>query len=147
MYDLLKASEGLIGHTTGIVNVNVEFRMVVFRPFKGEIILGKISSSSIEGIKVRLDFFDDIFVPGHLLFDGSRFDHTEQVWVWESDGTNYYFDKNESVLFRVEAEEWNDQSPLSPPGIEPDISMTRKSTYSIEDRLFGGQIDAERYMM
>ena len=71
MYDLLKASEGLIGHGTGIVNVNgplpgstprccrskadpnypVEFRLVVFRPFKGEVILGKISSSSLQGIK------------------------------------------------------------------------------------------------
>jgi DNA-directed RNA polymerase III subunit RPC8 len=61
--------------------------MVVFRPFKGEILLGKISSASQHGIKstlqpysqclvsdnitVRLDFFDDIFVPPHLLFEGS----------------------------------------------------------------------------
>lgn len=70
---------------------------MVFRPFKGEVILGKISSSSAYGIKsklsrlgyvlvfrlgdlisnlfceiVRLDFFDDIFVPGNLLFAGSR---------------------------------------------------------------------------
>ncbi|KAI9819545.1 MAG: DNA-directed RNA polymerase III subunit rpc25 [Pycnora praestabilis] len=72
LYDLLKASEGLIGHGTGIVNVNVEFRLVVFRPFKGEIILGKISSASEYGIKIRLDFFDDIFIPPHLLFEGSE---------------------------------------------------------------------------
>ena len=77
MFDILKTSDGLIGHGTGIVNVNgkqtspfqnskliiqnlasnvhlVEFRLIVFRPFKGEIILGKISSSSEYGIKSTL---------------------------------------------------------------------------------------------
>lgn len=29
----------------------VKFRMIVFRPFKGEIMLGKISSSTDKGIK------------------------------------------------------------------------------------------------
>ena len=85
--------------------MTVEFRIIVFRPFKGEIILGKISSSSEQGIKsqhcpvafpflllakhvhpfvlfppwlssratiVRLDFFNDIFIPGDLLFPESR---------------------------------------------------------------------------
>ncbi len=77
--------------------------MVVFRPFKGEVMLAKISSSSSDGIKcasdiiylppffhfkkltsllsisllliqrkVRLDFFNDIFIPGDLLFPGSE---------------------------------------------------------------------------
>ncbi|KAI5283717.1 DNA-directed RNA polymerase III subunit rpc25 [Ascosphaera acerosa] len=47
MYDLLESSDGLIGHGTGLVNVNVKFRMVVFRPFKGEIIIGKITGRYI----------------------------------------------------------------------------------------------------
>lgn len=68
-YDLLESSDGLIGHGTGLVNVNgkspcysasvatftdfapVKFRMIVFRPFKGEIMLGKISSGTENGIK------------------------------------------------------------------------------------------------
>lgn len=68
-YDLLESSDGLIGHGTGLVNVNgmslccstsvmvvtdfapVKFRMIVFRPFKGEIMLGKISSGTEHGIK------------------------------------------------------------------------------------------------
>lgn len=75
-YDLLESSDGLIGHGTGLVNVNgawnmgspnislfmredysdiiaglVKFRMIVFRPFKGEIILGKITSATEQGIK------------------------------------------------------------------------------------------------
>ena len=68
VYDVLSASDGLIGHGTGIVNVNgvpkksglqcpyikrflVEFRLIVFRPFKGEIVLGQISSASEYGMK------------------------------------------------------------------------------------------------
>ena len=66
-YDLLKSSQGLIGHdNTGTVNVNgkmnsrfalslltlaVVFRLVVFRPFRSEIICGKISSATSEGMK------------------------------------------------------------------------------------------------
>lgn len=69
-YDLLESSDGLIGHGTGLVNVNgrplkrwvsspelradsliVKFRMIVFRPFKGEIMLGKIASATEKGIK------------------------------------------------------------------------------------------------
>ena len=43
----------------------------MFRPFKGEIIMGRISSSGEWGIKIRLDFFEDIRVPPHMLFEGS----------------------------------------------------------------------------
>lgn len=92
LYDLLWSSEGLIGHGTGLVNVNgmiadtsfrllsdlaadthaVEFRMVVFRPFKGEVMLGKIRSSTPAGINLRTDFFDDIFVPYEELPQGAE---------------------------------------------------------------------------
>ena len=115
LWDILWTSEGLIGHGTGLVNVNgkchktirnpqsigmcfnpnciVEFRMVVFRPFKGEVIVGRIASQSPEGINrsslqrlisttlrklinlttytVETDFFHDIFIAGSELPDGS----------------------------------------------------------------------------
>lgn len=75
LYDLLWASEGLIGHGTGLVNVNgmssflgcwkplltysrvvVEFRLVVFRPFKGEVMLGRIRNSTPIGINGKERF-------------------------------------------------------------------------------------------
>ncbi|KAH0545075.1 hypothetical protein FGG08_000846 [Glutinoglossum americanum] len=107
MWDLYKSSDALIGHGTGIVHVNV-----------------------------RLDFFDDIFVPPHLLFEGSYFDHTEQTWVWQSDSELFYFDKNETVRFRVENEHWNDQSPTAQ-AAERDVDGAlvvgeRRSPYGIE---------------
>ncbi|KAM0458791.1 hypothetical protein ACHAPV_005780 [Trichoderma viride] len=72
LYDVLWTSEGLIGHGTGLVNVNVEFRMIVFRPFKGEVMLGRIRSSTPSGIHLRTDFFDDIFVPYEELPQGAE---------------------------------------------------------------------------
>lgn len=43
--------------------VKVKFRLVMFRPFVGEVLEGKVRSSSEEGIHVSLGFFDDILVP------------------------------------------------------------------------------------
>lgn len=111
MWDLLSATEGLIGHRTGLVNVNIEFRIAVFRPFRGEIIYGRIKSSSPEGIIIDLDFTSEVFIPYQNLFENSSFNQAESVWVWNSDGTELFLDKGEPVLFRVEQEEWIDQRP------------------------------------
>jgi len=131
LYDILKASDGLIGHGTGIVNVNVEFRLIVFRPFKGEIILGRISSASEYGMRIRLDFFDDISVPPNLMFPGSFFNRSEQCWVWNNEGQEYFYDKYEWVRFRVEQEHWHDQSPVAPTDRDPASASERKSPYSL----------------
>ncbi|KAI1847353.1 hypothetical protein JX265_005588 [Neoarthrinium moseri] len=113
MYDLLWSSEGLIGHGTGLVNVNVEFRLIVFRPFKGEALFGRISSATPEGLNIRTEFFEEIFVPFKELPDGCEFDHNQQTWTWVVDGAPMYYDKNESVRLQVIDEVWHDQRPES----------------------------------
>ncbi|KAJ5825749.1 hypothetical protein N7474_002887 [Penicillium riverlandense] len=143
-YDLLESSDGLIGHGTGLVNVNVKFRMIVFRPFRGEIMLGKIAGATDRGIKsanpcrhvveidtnnqtVGVEFFNDIIVPPELLLDGTRL----CVWIWRNDdGTDFYFDVGEVVRFRVESEEWHDQIPNAPE-LDDSAPMERKPAYSI----------------
>ncbi|KAK2758609.1 DNA-directed RNA polymerase III subunit rpc25 [Arachnomyces sp. PD_36] len=130
-YDLLESSDGLIGHGTGLVNVNVKFRMIVFRPFKGEIIIGKITSGTEHGIKIGVEFYNDILVPGDLLFEGARFDYTDQLWTWQNDqGMSYFFDIGETVRFRVETENWHDQIPNAPDQADFAVSE-RKPPYSI----------------
>jgi len=114
LYDVLEVSEGLIGHGNGSANVHVKFRLVVFRPFKGEILTGRISSSTPAGIKVRLDFFEDILIPGHLLFDDCVFDIKENVWIWHNEGVPLYMDKGEVIRFKVENEKFTDQTPVNP---------------------------------
>ena len=133
LYDILNTSEGLIGHGTGIVNVNVDFRMIVFRPFKGEILTGKIANSSDMGIRIQMDFFDDIFVPAPaMIFEPSTFNDTEEAWVWESTpDSQLFFDKNEAVKFRVEAETWTDLSPEKLPAPGEEVEIYRRSPYEI----------------
>jgi len=130
-YDLLESSDGLIGHGTGLVNVNVKFRLIVFRPFKGEILLGKIASATENGIKIGLEFFNDILVPPDFLLQGARFDFADHVWIWDNEGSTFYFDVGEVVRFRVEAEEWHDQIPNAPDQLEPAAVSERRPPYSI----------------
>ncbi|KAK4189710.1 RNA polymerase III subunit Rpc25-domain-containing protein [Podospora australis] len=118
LWDILFATEGLIGEGDGMANVNVEFRMVVFRPYKDEIIIARIGKQTAQGIQLRTDFFEDIWVPDYELPDGSEFLPNENdgqgLWVWEEDETKLYFDMNEIVRLRVLFEEWNDQAPTKP---------------------------------
>lgn len=109
----------------------VEFRLIVFRPFKGEVMTGRISSSSQHGINVRTDFFDEIFIPSTYLFEGSSFDVKENVWIWNNDGNEFYMDKNELIRFRIEEEAFEDQLPI-PPHLQDDrMEVERKPPYRI----------------
>lgn len=131
LFDILRVSEGQIGHGSGSAHVNVEFRLIVFRPFKGEVLTGRISSSSPHGINVRTDFFDEIFIPHAYLFEGSTFDVKENVWIWNNDGNEFFMDKNETIRFRVEEEAFEDQLPI-PPHLQDDrMEVERKPPYKI----------------
>ncbi|CZT45627.1 related to RPC25-DNA-direcred RNA polymerase III, 25 KD subunit [Rhynchosporium secalis] len=123
LYDLLSSSEGLIGRGTGLVNVNVEFRLIVFRPFKHEVIIGRISSANTEGIRVRLPFFEEIFIPRHALPEGSDFS-PEQVYEWRTEDNTLFFDNHEPVRLRIEDEVWKDQNPIGPREKEEPNSLT-----------------------
>jgi len=118
-HSLISASEGLIGHGNGIVNVNVDFRMIVFRPHKGEILRGTITHSNVKGIFLSMDFFEDIVVSPKLMFENTSWDKDDtgtETFIWRADdgegGSNeFYFDQAEKCLFRVEDESWVDLSP------------------------------------
>ena len=49
--------------------MTVEFRMMVFRPFKGEVITGIVHKCTPKGIYVTTQFFENIFVPSGMLFE------------------------------------------------------------------------------
>jgi DNA-directed RNA polymerase III subunit RPC8 len=120
-HSLVGSSEGLIGHGSGLVNVNVDFRMIVYRPFKGEILRATITHSHPgAGVYLSQDFFEDIVVPPEVLFENTMFEKDEQgieAFIWRTRNAEsgledeYYFDKAEAVLFRVEDEQWRDASP------------------------------------
>ena len=56
----------------------------------------------------------------------------EDAWVWKTDeGVELFFDRGETVRFRVEAETWNDLAPQSRPGEARDADDFAKSPYTI----------------
>lgn len=86
--------------------------MMVLRPFRGEILQGRIKSANDQGMVIDLDFTYEVFVPHANLYDPSEYDEQEKAWIWHPEGgEEFFFDKGETVLLRVEREEWFDQKP------------------------------------
>jgi len=45
----------------------------------------------------------------------STFRDNSYIWIWTTeDGIEFFFDKDEAVRFRVEAEVWHDLTPQKP---------------------------------
>ena len=132
LHSIQAMSEGQIGKGTGgggIVNVNIDFSMVVFRPFRGEIIPGVISSANPkDGVWLSMDFLDDLLAPPQLLFEGTSWDRDDfgtEAFVWHpSADDEYFFDRAEICLFRVEDETWCDLSPKTQ-GQEPTFEQKK----------------------
>lgn len=115
LWDILLVDDSFIIPGDGASHTNVTFRFVVFRPFMDEVLVGKISSCSKDGVHVSLGFFDDILIPGESLQQPARFDEREQVWIWEyvtEDGQHdLHMDVGESVRFKVTDEQFVDTTP------------------------------------
>lgn len=77
------------------------FRMIVFRPFLGEILLGTIYSCHAEGLRVTLGFFDDIIIPAHFLPQPCEFNPKTSMWTWKYEGNDFEIECNDTVRFKV----------------------------------------------
>ncbi|KAL6312699.1 hypothetical protein AAG906_008886 [Vitis piasezkii] len=66
----------------------VEFRLVMFRPFVGEIITAKLKESDANGLRLSLGFFDDIYIPVHLMPNPCHCEpnpekKSQVIWIWD----------------------------------------------------------------
>ena len=126
VHDILDSSEGRIRWGDGCLYYTVVFRLVVFRPFANEVLVGRISSSSSDSIRVTMGFFDDIYIPPHLLPSPSAFDYQEQAWFWLLDPASeahvadpllsapeerMYLDVGEIIRFAIESDTFYDLEP------------------------------------
>ncbi|OBT50672.1 hypothetical protein VE04_08269 [Pseudogymnoascus sp. 24MN13] len=115
LYDLLSSSEGLIGHGTGLVNVNVEFRLVVFRPFREKSSTAASpppppkESTCAPPSSLTFSSPPPLFPPARVFI--YRHPHIPDLM---------HFDTYEMARFRIEEEEWIDQTPEKP---ESDTAM------------------------
>ncbi len=82
-YDFVEIGDPYVYPGEGSALQQVKFRLVVFRPFVGEILVGKVASSTKDDIKLSLGFFDEISVPSSLLQSPSTFNPTTGLWTWK----------------------------------------------------------------
>lgn len=91
----------------------------MFRPFVGEIVVGKVVSCREDGIKgyshlspwliffaVSMEFFDDISIPTHLLQAPSEYRPKQKQWIWkfsedESNPIEFAIQAGDKIRFRI----------------------------------------------
>ncbi|XP_077526821.1 RNA polymerase III subunit H [Haemaphysalis longicornis] len=136
LFDITRIEDSKILPGDGSFHTTVQFRYVVFRPFMDEVLVGKIRSSSQEGVFVSMGFFDDILITPDGLQHPSRFDEAEQLWVWqyECEGGKHdmFMDLGEQIRFRVVGETFVDTTPAGPEtAAEAPETEERRAPYSL----------------
>lgn len=106
VYDIRSIDGGFIYPSEGASTYTVKFRLVVFRPFVGEVITARLKESNAEGLRLSLGFFDDIYVPAPLMPVPSRSEtdpeNKSQVkWIWKFDEQDYPIDNVDEIRFQV----------------------------------------------
>mmetsp|Transcript_8658 Transcript_8658/g.14927 ORF Transcript_8658/g.14927 Transcript_8658/m.14927 type:complete len:213 (-) Transcript_8658:614-1252(-) len=112
LYDIQGIEGGFIYPNDGAAFFKVRFRLVVFRPFRGEVLIGRLKSCSREGVQISLGFFDDVYVPEHALQDDSFFSEVEKLWVWKWEGNDMFMDLNQPIRIKVHSVRFH--SPPTP---------------------------------
>ncbi|KAL7722233.1 DNA-directed RNA polymerase III subunit RPC8 [Entamoeba marina] len=101
LYDIEKIHDGVIQIGTGDVYYDVAFNYVVFKPFQGEVIEGKVLRSLSSGIQVTLGFTDSVFIDQCYFPYGCDFDEEEQLWYWGYGESKLFMHVDAAIKFRV----------------------------------------------
>lgn len=159
VHDVLSAGVGKVRWGDGKLYYHTQFRLVVFRPAIGEVLVGRISHVDPYGIKVSLGFFDDILIPAAFIPTPRAYDHSESAWFWAPtaavdeaaddaldpalEGNNEmaaldvpkeeraYLGRGEILRFRVEAEEFPEDEPGAPKSQQEGEPPERQAPYII----------------
>ena len=135
VWDILMVDDPYVYQGEAHAFVKVQFRLIVFRPVVGEVMVGKIRSSNPDGICISIDFFEDIFVPKTCMQPGTDFDVGEQTWCWHFQESKLFMDKDEVIRFRILSESFVEQAPL-----QKDALMKREDPSAVQSE---PQVQAE----
>lgn len=117
-WDWIEIGEDSLQILSGDSSTQCSFRVVVFAPFEGEAVFGRISGACKNGIFMELGFFDAIVLPKEQLPKPSVFDEQERAWIWKPsfDGVEQtmYMDVTNEHVFRVREILYDDQSKIPP---------------------------------
>jgi DNA-directed RNA polymerase subunit E'/Rpb7 len=121
-------AEPIIYPGDGGAFTSVSFRLLVFRPFPGEILTGRVRScDSVSGIRVSLEFFDDCYIPPALMKPEYTFDEEKGTWAWlysagggaeghaagEAEAQRLEIRRGDAVRFVVQTAQFNSEQDLS----------------------------------
>jgi len=85
-YDFLDVQDAYVYPAEGSCHQVVRFRLIVYRPFVGEVLQGEVAHSDADGIRVSMGFFEDILVPARSLRQPASFNPTKAQWTWHYHG-------------------------------------------------------------
>ena len=113
-YDITEIGDGKLPPGDGASHFDVHVTLLVWRPIDGEVIEGQICDCTPRGIRVSLQFFDDIWVEPKHMFQGCKFfpargDNTA-YWKFVQDGQDmddedegFFFDNGIKIRVKFES--------------------------------------------
>ncbi len=103
----------------GGTHSEVTFRLVVFRPLIHEVLVGRVAScDKVQGIRVHMYFFKDVYIPTHLLQPNTVFDEEEKLFVWKFQEYELYMDIDKEIRFRVQSIYFHLEEERGPPNVK-----------------------------
>ncbi|KAL6338619.1 hypothetical protein AAG906_021334 [Vitis piasezkii] len=108
VYDIRSIDGGFVFPGDGASTYTVEFRLVMFRPFVGEIITAKLKESDANGLRLSLGFFDDIYIPVHLMPNPCHCEpnpekKSQVIWIWDYQEQKFPIDGIDEIRFQVQS--------------------------------------------
>lgn len=101
VWDIVEVGDPLVDAGESMALLQVSFRIIVFRPFSGQILVGRIRRAGSEGLSVSLPrFFDDILIPPQEMPSNTVWDPVEQTYSWLYDDNKMFLDVGEQIRFR-----------------------------------------------
>ncbi|KAF3496010.1 hypothetical protein DY000_02052011 [Brassica cretica] len=104
IYGIKSIEGGFVLPGDGAATYKVVFRIVVFRPFVGEVIAAKFKESDSNGLRLTLGFFEDVYVPAPLIPTPNRcepdpYNRNQMRWVWKYGDDEFIIDDSCQVNF------------------------------------------------
>lgn len=143
LYEITKISGGAVLPGEGCVCFEVEFKLVLFKPFAGEILEGTLETADASGARVSIGFFGDIFIPPQNMQEPSEWDDDAGVWVWDYNGVRMELEVGEKVRLRVVGSRFPDSPKTAEALAELTPESGATSNGSFAPMLVVGDINAD----
>mmetsp|Transcript_14422 Transcript_14422/g.40958 ORF Transcript_14422/g.40958 Transcript_14422/m.40958 type:complete len:232 (+) Transcript_14422:55-750(+) len=117
LHDLIAWGEAILvpGHASAFFLVR--FRMMLFAPKVGELMLARVLKSSAEGLQLSTGFHTGIQIPADILRTSLGipcvFDTDSQRWFWKYEDHKLWIQQFETVRFRVIGLRFETPTPIT----------------------------------